>query len=70
MTAIANDRLLLEDDLDIGHLVVITKRPSGGRTLRQLQPSEADTYMGDVLRIEAGERPGERRLRVVRPAGR
>lgn len=70
MTAIANDKLVLEDDLDLGHLVIITKRPSGGMTLRRLQPSEADTYLGDVLRIEAGEGPGERRLRVVRPAGR
>ena len=70
MTAIANDNLVLEDDLDVGHLVIITKRPSGGRTLRRLHPSEADTYSGDVLRIEAGEGPGERRLRVVRPAAR
>ena len=70
MTAIANDTLVLEDDLDVGHLVIITSRPSGGRTLRRLQASEVDTYSGDVLRIEAGEGPGERRLQVVRPAGR
>ena len=70
MTAITNDKLVLEDGLDVGHLVIITNRASGARTLRRLQPSEADTYLGDVLRIEAGEGPGERRLRVVRPAGR
>ena len=70
MRAPAGNTLLLEDDLDVGHLVIVTKRPSGGYTLRQLQASEADTFSGEVLRIEAGERPGERRLRRVRSGPR
>lgn len=62
------DDLVKDERINIGDLAVFLRLPDGRVGLRRLSADEVDSYPREVFRVEPGQEPGSREIRLFRGA--